>query len=124
MIFIDRSIPKSVGEALKKVRDDVLWFEDAFRHDTKEPDWLPVAGANGWLVILRDKKVRTRPGERRAIEEHGVGCFIISQKKDPTRWQYVKLLAKTLDEMEKLFQQTTHPFIFTVDSTGAFRRRL
>jgi len=30
MIFIDRSIPKGVAEALKQVRDDVVWLEDVF----------------------------------------------------------------------------------------------
>ena len=34
MIFIDRSIPKGVADALKAVRDDVRWLEDEFRHDT------------------------------------------------------------------------------------------
>lgn len=87
MIFIDRSVPKGVAEAIKQVRDDVLWLEDKFSHDIPDEKWLPVAGHEGWLVILRDKKVRTRPGEREKIMQHGVGCFILNQKQDPTRWQ-------------------------------------
>ena len=118
MIFIDRSIPKSVATALKAVRDDVLWLEDRFQHDTKDTDWLPVAGAEGWLVITRDKKIRTRPGERRAILGNGVGCFFLTQKKDPTRWQYLKLLVLTLEKMENSFATTPRPFICGVDLSG------
>lgn len=71
MIFIDRSIPKSVAEALKLVREDVFWLEDLFRHDTRDADWLARAGSAEWLVIMRDKKVRTRAGERAVIVANG-----------------------------------------------------
>ena len=73
MIFIDRSIPKGVAEALKKVRDDVLWFADRFPHDAKDTTWLPVAGATDCLVIVCDKKIRTPPGDRRRWMEGHVG---------------------------------------------------
>lgn len=122
MIFVDRSIPKAVAEALKQVRDDVVWLEDRFPHDTKEVVWLREAGAQGWLVVSRDKKIRTRPGERREIIANRVGCFILSQHQNFTRWGYLKLLAATLEEMERLFAETERPFIYTVDSTGKFRR--
>ncbi len=121
MIFIDRSIPKGVAEALKQVRDDVHWLEDKFPHATPETVWLPIAGQNDWLVILRDKKVRTRPGERAAIIRNRVGCFIIHQKQDLTKWEYLKLLAKTLDKMEEYFGVTPRPFICKVDRQGEFR---
>ena len=74
MIFIDRAIPRSVADALKAVRrGDVMWLEDRFPHDTKDEDWLPAVGDDGWLVVARDKKMRTRPGERDAIIKHSVG---------------------------------------------------
>ncbi|MPZ22455.1 MAG: hypothetical protein GEU28_02700 [Dehalococcoidia bacterium] len=114
-----------MAEALKLVRtDDVRWLEDLYPHWTKDSVWLPHAGKDGWLVILRDKKVRSRHGERALIEQHGVGCFILNQKTNPTRWQYLKLVATTLDEMERRFEETARPFIFTVDSVGGMRRVL
>lgn len=118
MILIDRSIPKPVAEALKRVRSDVSWLEDHFAHSTKDPDWLAVAGRNDWLVILRDKKIRTRHGERQAIIDNGVGCFILNQGSDPTKWQYLRLLALTLDEMIDKFRKTARPFIYTVSREG------
>ena len=38
MIFIDRSIPRSVAEAFKKVRADIRWLEDEFPHDIRDED--------------------------------------------------------------------------------------
>src|SRR4051794_20819892 len=112
MIFIDRSIPRSVAEALKRVRDDVCWLEDVFEHNEPDTVWLPDVGARGWLVITRDKKIRTRPGERRAIIDGGVGCFCVMQKQPLNRWQYLKLIVATLDEMERIFADTPRPFLY------------
>jgi hypothetical protein len=118
VIFIDRSIPRPVAEALKRVRDDVIWLEDRFPHDAKDVEWLPVAGDNRWLVIVRDKKIRTRYGERQAIVRHGVGCFILNQGNDPTKWEYLKLLAATLDQMIEKDSGTSRPYIYTVSRDG------
>ena len=122
MTFIDRSIPKSVALALKAVRDDVLWLEDRFAHDTRDEERLTTAGAENWLVISRDKRIRTRPAEREAIINSDVGCFILNQSRDPTRWEYLKLLALTLDEMVTIFERTERPFIYSVGRSGNISR--
>ncbi len=100
---------------------DICWLEDKYPHDTKDEVWIPDAGAEGWLVVARDKKIRTRPWQRELIRRHGVGCFIINQKQDPTRWQYLQLLAKTIDEMERPYAAMEKPFMYLVDSSGALR---
>lgn len=124
MIFIDRSIPKSVAEALRRVRDDVEWLEPRFPHDTPDVDWLAAAGRHGWLVVSRDKRVSRRPAERRAIKDHGVGCFIITARKNLTRWEYLKLFATHLDQMVEVFDATERPFIWTVELRGIARKIL
>jgi len=100
----------------------VRWLEDEFPHNAKETEWLPEVGARGWLVISRDKKIRSRPGERRSLLDAGVGCFILMQKQALTRWEYLKLVARTLDEMERLFSETPRPFIYGVGRNGDIRR--
>jgi predicted nuclease of predicted toxin-antitoxin system len=122
MIFIDRSIPKPVAEALQKVRDDVEWLEPRFHHNAKDYEWLREAGTNGWLCISRDKHIRTRPGERRALIDHRVGLFLLLQKQPPRRWDYLKLIVSTLDNMEELFEQTDRPFIYGISRIGEIRR--
>ena len=121
MIFIDRSIPRPVAQALQHVQDDVRWLEDVFPHNTPDTVWLPDVGARGWLVITRDKRIRTPPGERQAIIDGRVGCFCLTQKQALVRWQYLKLLALTLDDMERLFAQTSRPFLCGVSGTGQLR---
>jgi hypothetical protein len=122
VILIDRSVPRSVARALQQVRDDVAWLDDVLPPATPDRDWLRHAGERGWLVVTRDKKIRTRPGERRSIEEAGVGAFVFEQKRDPSRWDYLKLLVTSLDEMERLFTETPKPFIFAITAAGALRQ--
>ena len=122
MIFIDRSIPKDVAEALKRVRDDVLWLEDRFAHNARDEVWLATAGRCDWLVVTRDRRIRTRPGEIRSIISNKAGCFIITSKRNLKRWDYLKLLAARLDDMEHIFGVTKRPFIFSVDTAGRLRR--
>ena len=122
MIFIDRSIPRSVADRLKEVRDDVLWLEDRFPHDVPDEVWLEEAGQRGWLVITHDAKIRTRPGERRAIMEHGVGCFILTYKQDLTKTDILAMIISVLEKMETLFRTTPRPFIYTLSKDGEFRK--
>src|SRR5436309_790676 len=99
MIFIDRSVPRSIAEALQKVRHDVLWLEDVwiFRHDTADSFWAYHVGIANWLVVSRDKKLRYRPAERAKLIRAGCGAFVFTQKPDPKKWEYLKLLTKNLD---------------------------
>lgn len=124
MILIDRSIPRSVARALALVRDDVEWLEPRFAHDTPDEDWLAEAGRQGWVVVTRDKRIRTRPRERQAINENATGCFILAQRQVPTPWAALKIVVPTLDEMVQRFAETPRPFIFTIDSTLRFRQYL
>ncbi|MCC6381641.1 MAG: hypothetical protein IT304_03985 [Dehalococcoidia bacterium] len=121
MIFLDRSIPRSVAEALKAVRPgEIRWLEDDSLHSTPDEVWIPEVARREWLAISRDKNIRRRSRQRELVFRHGLGCFILSQRHDPTRWQYLKLLAATLDEMERLFRHQPRPFMYLVDGAGRF----
>lgn len=122
MIFIDGSIPRSVADDLKKVREDVVFKHELFRPDTDDAEWLRYVGIEGWLVLTHDKHIRTRYGERQAIIDHGVGCFILTYKQDLKKEEITKIVLANLREMEAKFRTTKRPFIYTVSKTGVFRR--
>ena len=122
MIFLDRSIPRSVSDALKAVRNDVAWLEDLFPPDTPDTIWLARAGDERWVVVSRDKRLRRRVAEIHAVREHNVGLFCLTQAGAWDRWSCLKLVVSTLDEMLALYESTPRPFIYTVDNRGTMTR--
>lgn len=119
MIFVDASVPRSVADEVRRVRPDACWLADLFLLDVKDTEWLQRAGEEGWLVITHDKKIKTRPGERRAIIEHGVGCFILAYRKNLRKPEIAKMV---LGALEDLFRNTPRPFIYTMTQNGEFNR--
>ena len=120
MIFIDASLPRTVADELKKVREDVIFKHDIFIPGTDDPIWLRIVGIEGWLAITRDWHIRTRPAERAAIMENGVGCFILTHQKDLPKPEVVRIVLDYLPEMEQKFRDTRRPFIYTVTKNGHF----
>ena len=120
MIFIDASLPRTVADELKKVREDVVFKHDIFLPGTDDPIWLRRVGAEGWLAITRDAHIRTRPAQRAAIMENDVGCFILTHQQDLPRREIVRIVFDYLPEMEQKFRDTQRPFIYTVTKNGHF----
>lgn len=120
MTFVDASIPRSVAEALQKVRDDVLWIDDVPDLSPSTPDstWLRRCGEEDWLALTRDKKIRTRHAERRAVTEGGVGLFVLAHTKNLTRWEQLRIIVANLDDMQDRYARTDRPFIFSLGAGG------
>lgn len=106
MIFIDASLPRTVADELKKVREDVVFKHDIFPPGTDDSVWLRRVGREEWLAITHDKHVRTRYGERAAIMEKPA---------------IVRMVFDYLPEMERRFATTPRPFIYTVSKNGEFK---
>lgn len=56
------------------------------------------------------------------MREFGVGCFCFTQPRNATKWEYLKLIATTLDEMERLYAETDRPFLYGINKDGLFRQ--
>ena len=122
MIFVDGSMPRSVADELKRVGKDAKWKGELFVElSTKDPIWLRETGINSWLVLTRDRRIRSRPGEREAIMTHRVGCFIFTYKNDLKRHEIVQMILANIEQIEEKFNTTPRPFIYTVSKDGEFR---
>lgn len=45
-----------------------------------DEDWLELAGRNGWVVFMKDTRIRYNRAEREAVKEHQVRCFCLSSQ--------------------------------------------
>jgi len=121
-------VPVDVARALSLVRPDILYPGGPgcpiTQADTKDVNWLPVAGSNNWLVIMRDKHIRSRPGERQQLVAHGVRAFVMTGGGNYTKWETLDLLVRRWADIEAVAGRETPPFIYSVTQAGAARLRV
>jgi hypothetical protein len=88
--FIDENM-LGVGYSLNAVRADIVYPGHADCPDiprgTKDPVWLPKVGQRGWAVVMRDKRIRSRPGERELLRRYRIRAFCLTGSGDQTSWE-------------------------------------
>lgn len=87
-LFLDRSLGRIKVPGL--LRDAGLRLTTLSEHygipeDEAVPDeeWLQLAGSRGWVVLMKDMRIRYRPHERGAIEKFRVRCFCLAGRNLP-----------------------------------------
>jgi hypothetical protein len=48
-----------------------------FADNTPDAVWLSHVGQQGWIVLMKDKRIRSRPHERQAVLYAGVRAFVL-----------------------------------------------
>jgi hypothetical protein len=122
--FIDENM-LSVGYALNAVRTDIVYPGHSDCPDiprqTKDRVWLPRVGQRGWAVIMRDKRIRSRPGEREFLRRHHIRAYCLTGSGDQTSWEMLDLLVRQWGNIEERLRQMDGPFLFAVTLNGIRR---
>jgi hypothetical protein len=108
---------KILALQLKKVGVDVRVHDELFDQKTRDEDWLTVVGANGWFVLTKDKRIRTRTLERHALVTANVGAFFLTSGKMSGERQAEVFLAQR-KAMERIARTQPRPFLATVSQSG------
>jgi hypothetical protein len=118
--YVDASVPVAVRRALSLVREDVRFAggPGAPKESTQDKDWLREAGEREWVVIKRDKKIRTRPGEREALIAAGLRTFCMTSGGNYSRWETLRLLAARWNRIEEVATTIPGPYIYSVTWDG------
>lgn len=119
-VYIDASVPRAVREALAARHPGVLYAggADAPAEDTLDEVWLPVAGKEDWVVIARDKKIRSRRGERRAFMDAGVRLFVLTGGGNFTIRQTLTLIEEHWEGVMKYASTHAGPYYCSVTTAG------
>jgi hypothetical protein len=120
IFYLDASIPVAVRRALASVRDDVRYAggPNAPKESTQDQHWLEDVGRDGWVVIGRDKRIRTRPGEREALIAAGVRAFCLTGGGNYNRWDTLRLLAARWERIDDVAAAKAGPYIYSVTWEG------
>lgn len=79
-------------------------------------EWIPAVAARGLVVITRDKKLRTKPVEVRALWAHGLRVFCIGGKKDLSTWEWLGRVVRHWPRMEAIMaERGPGPWIYMLN---------
>lgn len=79
VFFLDRSLGRvHVSQALRALGARVEIHDDHFPLDARDADWLPEVGRRGWVVLMKDKRIRRNRLERDALLASGVRAFVLT----------------------------------------------
>ena len=122
VFYLDESIySRILAEALTAAGVNVRRPGRDVPFGTPDEDWLTLAGQNGWITLLRDKRVRHREVERTAIVEAKVAAFIFTGGQvsaDGT----TQTLLRLLDKMINIAMSEPRPFLYTITASGTLGR--
>lgn len=83
--FVDRSLGKSIVEALRAAGLVVHSMADIYgeKRAQRLPDevWLRDAGRQSWIVLTKDDAIRRRPAERDAMIDAAAKVFCLTTAK-------------------------------------------
>jgi hypothetical protein len=118
--YLDASVPIAVRTALASVREDIVYAggPNAPKESTQDRHWLATVGREGWVVIKRDKRIRTRPWEREALIAAGAQTFCLTGAGNYNRWDTLRLLTARWARIEQVATNIPGPYIYSVTWEG------
>ncbi len=88
---------------------------------TPDAAWLATAGTEGWIVLMRDQRVRHRALEIQTLRDAKVGAFVLTAGQATARDTAVVLMAK-LSKIVNISRSERKPFLYTLGVSGALSR--
>lgn len=113
-----------LGKLLRRSgRDDVLYpgHEDLPEVPLGTPDleWMPVVARRGLIVLTRDRRIRSRPGELRVYLELGVRSVWIGAKQDLGPHDQLELFLKHEKRLQReIIKRGTGPWAPAMNGSG------
>lgn len=116
-LFLDRSLGRiKVPSLLRAAGLRLTTLSEHYGipddEDVPDEDWLELAGRNGWVVFMKDARIRYNRAEREAVKTHRVRCFCLSSQSldgDEMAARFVRTLPRITSAC-----QESGPFIYAV----------
>ena len=121
-VFLDESLDSdSIAEALAAAGAVVERLTRHLPKGAADSTWLALAGAKGWVVLTRDKRIRYRRLERLALRAAAVRAFVFTGG-NVTLSETARILAQALPAIASICAKEAGPFIYHVGLGGTPRR--
>jgi predicted nuclease of predicted toxin-antitoxin system len=119
--FVDRSLGRGiVVESLRDAGAAVHAHDDHFAQNTPDTEWLIEVGQRGWVVLTKDKNIRSNQLELRALLQANVACIMLG-RGDLTAATMGKLFGDNLRKIERVLRRFHLPLVATLSTGGGLR---
>jgi len=88
---------------------------------TQDQEWLAIAGAQGWIVLMRDQRVKHRALEIQSLRDARVGAFVLTAGQATAQTTAAVILSK-LQKIVNISRSERKPFLYTLGTSGALSR--
>ena len=116
-LFLDRSlgrikVPQLLRAAGLRLTTLAEHYGVPADESVADGEWLELAGNRGWVVLMKDTRVRYNRPEREAVRAHGVRCFCLA-KQNLTGEEMAARFLTNLDAIVRACNEPG-PFIYAV----------
>jgi hypothetical protein len=118
--FLDRSIGRRVvpdalraAGAVLHVMADV--YGERIGQGLADEEWLRDAGNRGWVVLMKDAKIRYRPAELQVVINHGLRAFCLTNA-NLRGVEMAERFVENLPRIVRIAEQKRGPYIYGVYS--------
>jgi len=104
----------TAGASVRRVGVDVPY-------GSPDQVWLSAAGAQGWIVLTRDQRIRRRPLELAALRAAGVAAFAFTVG-EATAQDTAAAIVPQLVKFANMATSEPRPFLYTFGRSGRLSR--
>jgi PIN like domain len=112
-----------VGKALAVARRDAVHTGHLLIPEVPlgslDPVWMPAVAARDLIVIGRDRRIRSKPGELALLLDSGLRVFWIAGKRDLSTWDYLVRLVNRWQDIERVVaERGPGPWFMAIREAG------
>ena len=115
--FIDNNLSIQMARGMEGFGEEVMHLQDEFPQGTPDEQWLQYVGDNDLILVTRDREIRRRPAELKALKDHKVGVFFLGGK-NRGRCELIQQLVRNWPRMKAVAAKARKPFAFVVPPSG------
>jgi PIN like domain len=122
VFYLDESIySRILSEELERAGMTVRRPRVDVPAGTSDAAWLATAGAQGWIVLMRDQRIRYRALEIQSLNDAEVSAFVLTAGQATAKATAVVILSK-LQKIVNIARSEPKPFIYTLALSGALSK--
>jgi hypothetical protein len=119
-VFVDRSlgriaVPRLLREAGLRLTTLAEHYGIPQDEDVEDVTWIEDTARLGWVVFMKDARIRYRPAEQEAVHTHSARCFYVTRQDLPGSTMAQWLIANLATITTACAREG--PFIYAVHAT-------